>query len=76
VESGMSRDDAYRVVQGAAMRAWEDDGDFRELLERDEEVRQRLGGGLGELFDPAYALRNLGVVTGRVEKLKRRLEDG
>jgi adenylosuccinate lyase len=76
VESGMSRDDAYRVVQGAAMRAWEDDDDFRELLERDEEVRQRLGDELGELFDPTYALRNLGVVSDRVEELKRRLENG
>jgi adenylosuccinate lyase len=76
VESGMSRDDAYRVVQGAAMRAWEDDDDFRELLERDEEVRERLGDELGGLFDPTYALRNLGVVSGRVEELKRRLEDG
>jgi adenylosuccinate lyase len=63
------------VVQGAAMRAWEDDDDFRELLERDEEVRERLGDELGELFDPTYALRNLGVVSGRVEELKRRLED-
>jgi adenylosuccinate lyase len=76
VESGMSRDDAYSVVQGAAMRAWEDDDDFRELLERDEEVRERLGDELGELFDPTYALRNLGVVSGRVKELKRRLEDG
>jgi adenylosuccinate lyase len=76
VESGMSRDDAYRIVQGAAMRAWEDDEDFRGLLERDEEVRERLGGELGGLFDPAYALRNSGVVSGRVEELKRRLEDG
>jgi adenylosuccinate lyase len=76
VESGMTRDDAYRVVQGAAMRAWENDDDFRELLERDEEVHEHLGDGLEELFDPAYALRNLGVVSGRVEELKRRLEDG
>jgi len=76
VESGMSRDDAYRVVQGAAMRAWEEDDDFRELLERDEEVRERLGTELDGLFDPTYALRNLGVVSGRVEELKRRLEDG
>src|SRR5829696_2243188 len=76
VESGMSRDDAYRVVQGAAMQAWENDDDFRELLERDEEVRERLGDELDGLFDPNYALRNLGVVSGRVEELRRRLEDG
>jgi adenylosuccinate lyase len=74
VESGMARDDAYVVVQGAAMRAWEGEGGFRELLEVDDEVRGRLGDGLDGLFDPAYALRNLGVVFERVKKLRGRLE--
>ena len=76
VESGMNRDDAYRVVQDAAMRAWEGEGRFRELLSRDEDVRERLGDELDTLFDPAYALRNLGVVFERVEELKGRLEHG
>jgi adenylosuccinate lyase len=75
VESGMNRDDAYRVVQDAAMRAWQSEAGFRELLSRDEGVRKRLGDELDTLFDPAYALRNLGAVFGRVEELKRRLED-
>ena len=74
VEAGMSRDDAYAVVQGAAMQAWEGEGGFRELLEEKEEVRERLGADLGDLFDPSYALRNVGVVFERVEELKRRLE--
>ena len=76
VEAGMSRDDAYAVVQGAAMQAWEGEGGFRELLEEKEEVRERLGTDLGDLFDPAYALRNLDVVFERVGELERRLEDG
>jgi adenylosuccinate lyase len=75
VESGMARDDAYRVVQDAAMQAWDGEGGFRELLEADDDVRERLDGKLDALFDPAYALRNLGVVFGRVEELKERLED-
>ena len=74
VESGMSRDEAYATVQGAAMVAWEGEGGFRELLEEREEVRQRLGTDLGDLFDPSYALRNLGAVFGRVEQLRGRLE--
>jgi adenylosuccinate lyase len=74
IESGMGRDEAYAVVQGAAMRAWEGEGGFRELLEADDEVRSRLGEDLGGLFDPSYALRNLGVVFDRVEDLRRRLE--
>ena len=74
VEAGMGRDEAYVVVQGAAMRAWEGEGGFRELLEADAEVKKRLGEELDELFDPAYALRNLEVVFDRVEDLKERLE--
>lgn len=73
VERGMSRDDAYALVQGAAMRAWEGKGGFREMLEMDDGVRERLGGELDGLFDPAYALRNLDTVFERVEDLRRRL---
>jgi adenylosuccinate lyase len=61
VADGMSRDDAYRIVQRNAMRAWEDETDFRALLEADPEVtlerRQ-----LDEAFDLARSLRNLDAV--------------
>ncbi|MDQ4063626.1 MAG: adenylosuccinate lyase, partial [Actinomycetota bacterium] len=67
-------DEAYAVVQGAAMRAWEGEGGFRELLEADGEVRDRLGEDLDDFFDPSYALRNLDVVFDRVEELKERLQ--
>jgi adenylosuccinate lyase len=75
VEAGMTRDAAYAIVQGAAIQAWEGEGSFRELLEEKEEVRERLGSDLGDLFDPAYALRNVRVVFERVERLKGRLVD-
>src|ERR671939_210590 len=74
LKNGMDRDAAYAIVQGAAMRAWNGDGGFRELLEADGEVQKRLGADLAELFAPEYALRNLEVVFDRVEDLKRRLE--
>ncbi|MGH2956135.1 MAG: adenylosuccinate lyase, partial [Solirubrobacterales bacterium] len=32
VESGMKRDDAYRLVQESAQRAWDEGTDFRELI--------------------------------------------
>jgi adenylosuccinate lyase len=32
VESGMSRDDAYRLVQESAQRAWDEETSFRELI--------------------------------------------
>src|SRR5213079_3743341 len=37
VESGLERDEAYRLVQRHAMRAWEEEQDFRELVRRDPE---------------------------------------
>jgi adenylosuccinate lyase len=39
VDSGMSRDDAYRVVQSAAFRAIEEHRNFREVVESDDEVK-------------------------------------
>src|SRR5580658_556619 len=36
--AGMLREQAYRVVQGHAMRAWESDGDFRSSVESDKEI--------------------------------------
>jgi adenylosuccinate lyase len=36
--AGMLREQAYRVVQGHAMRAWESDGDFRAAVESDKEI--------------------------------------
>ena len=36
---GLRREDAYRVVQGHAMKAWEEEGDFRARVSADPEVR-------------------------------------
>jgi adenylosuccinate lyase len=38
IESGMSRDDAYRIVQSASRRAVEERRNFREIIEGDEAV--------------------------------------
>jgi adenylosuccinate lyase len=38
VESGLSRDDAYRIVQRNAMEAWDDKGHLRDLLRADPDV--------------------------------------
>ena len=74
VEAGMSRDDAYKVVQNVAMRAWNGEGGFQDLLSEDEQVNNKLGAKLDGLFDSAYALRNVGVVFERVRELRERLE--
>jgi len=72
VDAGMTRDDAYAIVQAAAAGAWDEGLSFRDVLERDERVRDRIGGRLDELFDPVRALRNLDVVFDRLEKVQVR----
>jgi adenylosuccinate lyase len=41
-EAGMSREDAYLLVQGHAMRAWKEELDFRGLVSHDPEITQWL----------------------------------
>ena len=40
--AGMLREDAYRLVQKHAMRAWEEEADFRVAIEADPEIRRHL----------------------------------
>lgn len=71
VEKGTLRDDAYRVVQRDAMKAWQDKVQFQEVLAGDPEVGERLSPAeLASLFDPAHHLRHLGVVFDRVAALE------
>ncbi|HKC18276.1 MAG TPA: adenylosuccinate lyase [Candidatus Dormibacteraeota bacterium] len=59
VESGMSREDAYLVVQKAAMQAMESDAQgFRVLLEKDTEVMKRIGAKMDSVFDPWEGLEH------------------
>lgn len=67
VDGGMSRDDAYRVVQHAAAKAWDSDGSFRDALAADRDATRGLD--LDGVFDPSRFLRNLGGVFDRLEKL-------
>ncbi|MGH2680050.1 MAG: adenylosuccinate lyase [Actinomycetota bacterium] len=70
VDAGVSRDDAYALVQAAAARAWDEGTSFRAALEADPEVAGRLDpAGLDEVFDPRRHLANLGGVFDKLEKL-------
>ncbi|HEX9746693.1 MAG TPA: adenylosuccinate lyase [bacterium] len=57
-ESGMKREDAYPIVQGAAHRAIENRTDFRDELRGEKEVQDRIGDKLDELFDYMYFVRH------------------
>ncbi len=65
VESGMSRDDAYRVVQENAQRAWDTGTEFRDLL---AEAAPQLD--LDAVFDYEAYLTHLPEVFERVETLR------
>lgn len=76
VEAGLSRQEAYAIVQRSALRAWDEGLDFRELVERDAEVSQRLDTStLGRAFDLDDALRHVETIFDRLGELTERRED-
>jgi adenylosuccinate lyase len=66
VESGMSREEAYRIVQSAALRAVDGDGGFRSNLEANPGVRERVGAQLDAIFDPSDFLRHVDLAFERL----------
>jgi adenylosuccinate lyase len=67
--AGLSRDDAYRVVQESALRALDGGGSFRALLESDERVRRALAPDhLAACFDLDPYLRNVDAIFARAEE--------
>lgn len=66
-EHGMSREDAYRLVQKHAMRAWKDDLNFRELVMHDPEITGRVPAKqIEQAFSIERQLRNVGKIFRRV----------
>jgi adenylosuccinate lyase len=65
--AGMLREQAYRVVQGHAMKAWEEEGDFRAAIEADPEIRKALKPEkIAEAFSLERQLRNVDKIFARV----------
>jgi len=62
VTQGMQRDDAYRIVQEDAQRAWDTATPLRDLL-----AARDLGLDLDEIFDLAHYTRHAREVIGRLE---------
>jgi adenylosuccinate lyase len=70
VEAGRTRDDAYRIVQRNAMRAWQEERLFRELLAADPEVTATLDAArLDACFDLKRALANINRVFDALDNL-------
>ena len=66
-QAGVSRDDAYAMVQRHAMRTWEDGKDFLAGLKGDKEVTSKVPAkDLDEMFDLAYHLKHVDTIFKRV----------
>ncbi|MCP8940423.1 adenylosuccinate lyase [Alsobacter sp. SYSU M60028] len=66
-QKGVSREDAYRLVQRNAMPVWRGQGDFLTLLKADADVAARLSPAeLEELFDLGYHLKHVDTIFRRV----------
>jgi adenylosuccinate lyase len=68
VEKGMSREEAYRVVQSCAHEAWnKPSGNFHDLIAKDVSVNAHLTTKeIEDCFDPQYQLRHLDQVYQRL----------
>jgi adenylosuccinate lyase len=67
VESGLSREDSYELVQRNSLRGWEEGRQLLELLKGDEDVSARLSDDeLDGLADPSWYVRRADTILERV----------
>jgi len=77
VEHGMSRESAYRLVQGHAMRAWKKGLNFRQLVLKDKKITGKVPKRQVErAFDLKRQLRNIDLIFARVFEGKQAARHG
>jgi adenylosuccinate lyase len=70
IEAGLERADAYRLVQRNAMRAWDEERDFAELVRADPDIAARLDDrALADVFDLNATIAHLDSTFDRVRRL-------
>ncbi|HET7855575.1 MAG TPA: adenylosuccinate lyase [Gaiellaceae bacterium] len=75
VDAGLPRDEAYRLVQAHAMRAWEEERDFPTLVREAPEMNRHLDSeALDAVFDLDGYTRHVDVVFDRLHALTRKEE--
>ena len=66
-QKGVSREDAYRLVQRNAMPVWRGEGDFLTLLKADPDVKKALSDAeIEEKFDLGYHFKHVDTIFDRV----------
>lgn len=67
IEKGLSREEAYDLVQPKTKRAWDEGLHFRDLLEDDSRITTHLDKeALDDAFDPNYHIRNVDTIFHRI----------
>ena len=68
VNKGLTREDAYTIVQSCAHEAWnQEGGDFRKLISQDERVAEHLSAAeIADCFDPQHHLQHLDEIYQRL----------
>jgi len=66
-KKGFRREDAYRIVQEAAMEVWKSDKDFHGMLRENREVASKIGEEeLSSMFDPMKSIKHVDYIFSRV----------
>ncbi|MCX7653623.1 MAG: adenylosuccinate lyase [Fervidobacterium sp.] len=68
IDAGMSREQAYNIVQKHALKCWESGESFKKSLESDELIIKYLGNKINELFKPDFYLRNVNYIYSRFDE--------
>jgi adenylosuccinate lyase len=72
VDSGLARDEAYRLVQAHAMQAWEAEQSFKDLVSADPAVASRVD--LDAVFDLEASVRHVDTIFDRLHALVQKEE--
>ena len=66
-QSGISREDAYSIVQDIAMQVWNEKGSFLSLLKSNDLIKNKLNEKeINELFEEDYHTKNVDYIFNRV----------
>lgn len=67
IDKGLSREQAYDTVQPKAMQAWEEQRSFRDIVENDPAIRERLSlEEIADCFDPSWHLKHVDTIFTRL----------
>lgn len=70
INKGISREEAYILVQNAALKAWEEEGSFKENLLKEEKITRLIAASeIEALFDVGYHLKYVDTIINRLQEI-------